>query len=123
MFLATVLVTLSACITMVELARLRKTRLICYAVTAVLSASALYSISQGVKDITKTYRITSSNEAAIVQSRENGIRDIEIPDLTDCASSEYCAANGLLYLSGDETMWPNVYMAKYYDVDTIHRKQ
>lgn len=72
----------------------------------------------GVTDICDTYTHLTQNEAYILQCREQGILEIEVPLFT--ASTKYSEAFGSVYLNTDDpNSWPNDAMIKYYAVHSL----
>ena len=73
---------------------------------------------RGVSDILNTYYHLSFNEQLITEASANGEKDVQLPRIY--ASTKYSAIEGLPYLNTEDTDdWPNVYMAKYYGVDSV----
>lgn len=81
------------------------------------SAAAL-ALIVGFIDIGITYRKVKDNEDYIVECRESGILDIEIPDIKPY--TKYSELYGLVYVDTEERgNWPNWVMTKYFEVDSI----
>ena len=58
------------------------------------------------------------NRELIEEAAANGETDLQVP--RPYARTKYSALEGLPYLNTeDPTDWPNVYMAKYYGVNSI----
>ncbi|MBR6960294.1 MAG: hypothetical protein IKH76_07435, partial [Clostridiales bacterium] len=63
---------------------------------------------------------TRHNEEYIIECRQNGIMDVKIPELARYDLSECCAVKYIKYIDGyNNKTWPNIYMAKYYGVDSV----
>lgn len=78
----------------------------------------VWKVAVGVQDILRTDYLLDFNRELIEEAAANGERDIQVP--RPYARTKYSALEGLPYLSTeDPTDWPNVYMAKYYGVDSI----
>ena len=76
------------------------------------------SLGNGMYDIWQTYQQMTENEAYIIQCAEEGIMDVELPNIN--SQTKYSAINGLKYLDTETPdIWPNKYMAIYYGVDSI----
>ncbi len=72
----------------------------------------------GVNDIYVTHAHVAANESYIVECKNNGISDISVPMVT--SQTKYSAFYKIKYLdTSDPTTWPNIYMSRYYDVDSI----
>lgn len=72
----------------------------------------------GVKDIVRTDYLMTENVNKILASKDAGIMDVDIISVS--AKDSHCALYGLEYaIVGDRDHWVNVYMAKYYGVDSI----
>lgn len=88
------------------------------AVCAVCLVFTLYWGYTGIKDIMKTHYKLCFNEQLISEAAANGETDVQLPRFY--AETKYSAIEGLPYLNTeDPTDWPNVYMAKYYGVDSV----
>ena len=73
---------------------------------------------RGVSDILRTNYLLTFNEQLITAAAENGERDVQLPRFY--AETKYSAIEGLPYLELDDPNdWSNVYMAKYYGVDSV----
>ena len=73
---------------------------------------------RGITDILDTYYHLSFNEQLIREAAANGEKDVQLPRFY--ADTKYSAIEGLPYLNTeDRNDWPNVYMAKYYGVDSV----
>ena len=85
---------------------------------AVCLGFTLYYGYVGVSDILQTNYELSFNEQLIREAAARGERDVALPRFY--ASTKYSALEGLPYLNlEDPTDWPNVYLAKYYGVDSV----
>lgn len=72
----------------------------------------------GVTDIRQTHFLLQYNEDFLAACAANGERTVEIP--RPYARTHYSALEGLPYLNVDDpTDWPNLYMAKYYGLDSV----
>lgn len=101
----------------------KSTAIICKVLTCVLAAALPYYIFIGfigVRDVVRTYEITSSTEEYIISCAESGIEDVYIQVPDGLAETKYSALNGLVFLDADSTSFPNRYMAKYYGVKTVN---
>lgn len=73
---------------------------------------------RGVSDILRTNYLLTFNEQLITAAAENGERNVQLPRFY--AETKYSAIEGLPYLELDDPNdWSNVYMAKYYGVDSV----
>ena len=78
----------------------------------------VWKVYTGVRDILRTDYLLDFNRELIEEAAANGERDIQVP--RPYAHTKYSALEGLPYLNTENpTDWPNVYMAKYYGVDSI----
>ena len=78
----------------------------------------VWKVAVGVRDILRTDYLLDFNRELIEQAAANGETDLQVP--RPYAHTKYSALEGLPYLNTeDSTDWPNVYMAKYYGVDSI----
>lgn len=121
-FLTTVLLTLVCAMLIISIPGNKKTaNALCLLYTLCFVLIMPYYVYTGVKDISKTYAITSGIEQQIISCAENGVRDvcIDVDGLIIC-ETEYSPVYGLLYLAQEPDTWPNIYMANYYGVDTIY---
>lgn len=85
---------------------------------AVIVMGTIPSLGNGMYDIWQTYQQMTENEAYIIQCAEEGIMDVELPNIN--SQTKYSAINGLKYLDTETPdIWPNKYMAIYYGVDSI----
>lgn len=74
--------------------------------------------ARGVLDILHTNYELSFNEQIISEAAENGEAHVQLPRVY--AHTKYSAIEGLPYLETDNVDdWSNVYMAKYYGVETV----
>ncbi len=79
---------------------------------------AAFYICIGVNDIYVTGSKYRQNEQYVIDCKEQGITNIELPMIR--CETKYSAGRGLLYLSTESpSNWPNRDMAKYYGVDSI----
>lgn len=121
-FLTTVLLTLVCALLIISVAGNKKAEnALCLLYTLCFVLVMPYYVYTGVKDISKTYAITSDIEQHIISCAENGVRDvcIDVDGMILC-ETEYSPVYGLLYLAQEPNTWPNIYMAKYYGVDSIY---
>ena len=78
----------------------------------------VWMVAVGVRDILRTDYLLDFNRELIEEAAANGETDLQVP--RPYAHTKYSALEGLPYLNTeDSTDWPNVYMAKYYGVDSI----
>ena len=78
----------------------------------------VWRVCAGVRDILRTDYLLVFNRELIEEAAANGERDLQVP--RPYANTKYSALEGLPYLNTeDPSDWPNVYMAKYYGVDSI----
>ncbi len=87
------------------------------ALCAVCLLVTVFRVFVGVRDIRVTHGKLRFNEELIEECVANGERDLQIP--RPYSATKYSALSGLGYLTEDPTDWYNVYMAKYYGVDSI----
>lgn len=97
----------------------KPTKCLCVILTAFIFVVLPQYMKIGIKDILHTYYVTSTDEAQIIASAEQGIKDVYILKTPDFASTEYSPAYDLRYITTDPETYPNCYMAKYYGVDSI----
>lgn len=72
----------------------------------------------GIRDIQRSHYLLSFNEQLITQAASNGEAHVQLP--RHYANTKYSAIEGLPYLNTEDVNdWPNVYMAKYYGVETV----
>lgn len=117
-YIGLVLLLLACCVLFAELfdddrftAALTALGILCLVFTA-------YWGWRGVADIMKTNYNLSFNEQIIIDAAANGEKDVQLPRYYP--RTKYSALEGLPYLeTSDTTDWSNVYMAKYYGVDTV----
>ena len=87
-------------------------------VCAICLCTTGYKLYVGMVDIMQTNYKLSFNEQLITQAAANGEKDVQLPRFY--AETKYSAVEGLPYLNTEDSSdWPNVYMAKYYGVDTV----
>ena len=85
---------------------------------AVLVLMTVPEVLRGGKDIAATWMRMTQNETRILESKENGDLDVEVPNFYPV--TKYSAIHDLKYLDmEDASSWPNHAMAKYYGVDSI----
>jgi hypothetical protein len=85
---------------------------------AVCLLFAACRVAVGVRDIRRTHALLQYNEEFIAACAAEGERVVEVP--RPYAKTGYSALEGLSYLNEEDPGdWPNVYMAKYYGVDSI----
>ena len=88
------------------------------ALCAVCLVFTVWRVCAGVRDILRTDYLLVFNRELIEEAAANGERDLQVP--RPYANTKYSALEGLPYLNTeDPSDWPNVYMAKYYGVDSI----
>ncbi len=89
-----------------------------YTAVAVVLVFNLYLGYVGIKDIVHTHQAIEQNQSIILENKQQGNMDIEVPIIAP--QTKYSALYGLRYLS-DKTAqtWPNAAMAKYYEVNSI----
>ena len=71
----------------------------------------------GVKDIHSLHEQQQRREILIERQIESGEENVVIPEFT--YTTKYSARNGLRDVRKESTDWPNVSMAKYYNVKSI----
>ncbi len=92
-------------------------KLLCLLCAVCLCFSAYWGVV-GVLDIMRSHYLLSFNEELITQAAANGEAHVQLP--RPYAETKYSALEGLAYLNTEDvTDWPNVYMAKYYGVETV----
>ena len=88
------------------------------ALCALCMAVTVWKVYAGVTDILRTDYLLDFNRELIEEAAANGETDLQVP--RPYARTKYSALEGLPYLNTeDPTDWPNVYMAKYYGVNSI----
>lgn len=88
------------------------------ALCALCMAVTVWKVYAGVTDILRTDYLLDFNRGLIEEAAANGETDLQVP--RPYARTKYSALEGLPYLNTeDPTDWPNVYMAKYYGVNSI----
>ena len=88
------------------------------ALCALCMAATVWKVYAGVTDILRTDYLLDFNRELIEEAAANGETDLQVP--RPYAHTKYSALEGLPYLNTeDPTDWPNVYMAKYYGVNSI----
>lgn len=88
------------------------------ALCALCMAVTVWKVYAGVTDILRTDYLLDFNRELIEEAAANGETDLQVP--RPYAHTKYSALEGLPYLNTeDPTDWPNVYMAKYYGVNSI----
>lgn len=97
-----------------------KYKTVCAAFTAWIMVLASFQIFYGAADILSTHNQIMANEAHIIACAQQGIMDVEIPNLA--SSTKYSALYAQRYITGDPTTWPNWQMADYYGVNNIYGK-
>lgn len=101
-----------------ELMQSDRYREACVCALAVLVLAAFPAVCSGTLDIASTYTEMKANEIYICQSRDQGVMDVSIPNVT--SDTKYGIAYEALSLdSQDPTSWMNQVMARFYGVDTI----
>lgn len=122
LFVTSVLLTLSCAILASELLRQNKKFILAvvYGATVVMLAITPFSVVKCINDINITYDFSAHNEQYIMECKEAGVEDIKIPALSTAGISEYSPLKNQKYLdTRDSNSWPNIYMAKYYGVNSI----
>lgn len=77
-------------------------------------------IIDGVKDIKACFTLSQRIETMILKAKAEGISDVAIPDISNKGVSEICLYNSMCFLDHEShDNWPNVDIARYYDVDYI----
>lgn len=94
-----------------------KHRVLVASALTILVLATVPAFLAGTLDIMMTSIQLRQNEARIVECRENGILNVELPLIE--SSTKYSIANGRKYLDEDPSVWPNYSMADYYGVETI----
>lgn len=121
LYITLTLLTLSCTMLMPELFKCKKpTATLCTVLTLALVVTLPKYLVTGVKDIFKTYEITSATEEYIISCAENGIEDVYIEKPEGLAETKYSPMQGLVFLDEDNNTYPNRYMAKYYGVKTVN---
>ena len=88
------------------------------ALCALCMAVTVWKVYAGVTDILRTDYLLDFNRELIEEAAANGETELQVP--RPYAHTKYSALEGLPYLNTeDPTDWPNVYMAKYYGVNSI----
>ena len=88
------------------------------ALCALSMAVTVWKVYAGVTDILRTDYLLDFNRELIEEAAANGETDLQVP--RPYARTKYSALEGLPYLNtADPTDWPNVYMARYYGVNSI----
>lgn len=84
----------------------------------VLILTTIPAVISGTRAVSTTYLALRENERTIYESRDNGIMHVEIPMVR--SGSKYSPVYDMKYLDAeDRYSWPNVYMSKYYGVESI----
>ena len=92
-------------------------RLLCLLCAICLGFTAYWGFV-GIRDIQRTHYLISFNEQLITEASANGEAHVQLP--RHYANTKYSAVEGLPYLNTEDVNdWPNVYMAKYYGVETV----
>ncbi len=92
-------------------------KLLCLLCALCLCFTAYWGIV-GMLDIMHSHYLLDFNEELIAKAAENGEAHVQLP--RPYAETKYSALEGLAYLNTEDvTDWPNVYMAKYYGVETV----
>lgn len=79
---------------------------------------AIPTVVPAIRDVHGMYVQTKQNEEYIMEQKELGNLDIELPVIS--VTTKYAAAKSLRYLSKkDAGTWPNTHMAAYYGVNSI----
>lgn len=87
-------------------------------ISAVLAAFTVYYAAIGLTDIYRTHKAITANNEYIIECREQGILDIELPMVK--AKTKYSVVNGLKYLdTGEREIWPNNSISKYYGINSV----
>ncbi len=85
---------------------------------AALLVSLVYFGVYGMADVTNTYLGVRANETIILEAKERGERDVQVPMLE--ALTRYSPLYGLKYLDDEDPgSWPNYHMARALGVDSI----
>ena len=88
------------------------------ALSALCLVFTVWKVYTGVTDILRTDYLLDFNRELIEEAAANGETDLQVP--RPYAHTKYSALEGLPYLNTeDPTDWPNVYMARYYGVNSI----
>ncbi len=89
-----------------------------YTLIVTVLLCAVYFGWTGIHDIFVTHQAIERNEQVILESKQQGDLDIQLPLVVP--QTKYSAVYGLRYLSDETTQtWPNVSMSKYYGVNSI----
>ncbi len=92
-------------------------KLLCLLCALCLCFTAYWGF-KGVRDIQRSHYLLGFNEELITQAAANGEAHVQLP--RHYAETKYSALEGLPYLNTEDVNdWPNVYMAKYYGVETV----
>lgn len=77
-----------------------------------------WKLTVGVRDIRRTHGLLQYNEEFLTACAAAGERSVEV--YRPYAKTSWSALEGLAYLNTEDPGdWPNVYMAKYYGVDSV----
>lgn len=92
-----------------------KIRILCLCLILLVTAVPVYT---GVQDIVVTGQKIRANEDHIIQCRDAGILDVQIPMIVP--ATKYSQLHGLKYIDTEVAdIWPNYSMADYYGIDTL----
>jgi len=116
-FIALILLITANALLFAPLFEMGHKKLLCLLCALCLCFTAYWGIV-GVLDIMHSHYLLSFNEELISKAAENGEAHVQLP--RPYAETKYSALEGLAYLNTEDvTDWPNVYMAKYYGVETV----
>jgi len=116
-FIALILLITANALLFAPLFEMGHKKLLCLLCALCLCFTAYWGIV-GVLDIMHSHYLLSFNEELISKAAGNGEAHVQLP--RPYAETKYSALEGLAYLNTEDvTDWPNVYMAKYYGVETV----
>ncbi len=112
------LLTLACGVLLRPLLEAQKVKRAALCLLTLLTLSLCYWCPRGMKDVYLTHTAVAENRELLMQQKESGETQIRLP--IPEPGTKYSAADGLIYLStSNEEYWSNLYMAKYYGVESI----
>lgn len=112
------LLTLACAVLLRSLLEAQKAKRAALCLLTLLTLSLCYWCPRGMKDVYLVHTAVAENRQRIEAQKAQGETHLVLPVLT--AETKYSAVDGLIYLSTSNTeYWSNLYMAKYYGVETI----
>ena len=102
----------------INLTQILKKNYVIIVLTFLLAFIAINEYSQAYRYIENTKQEVNKQIQEIYQQKNEGRINIIVPKIRN-AEGKYNVYTDLEYLNNDHTFWVNLWMAKYYDVNSI----